>query len=142
MRDLTLSNVRKCNNITHLSDESANESNRSGLSLIARALENGEVVNNFLDLLHLRCGDATMIFKPIVNLLIREEINISTFIFAGMDGYTTMAGEHSGVKALFTDVTPHFVYVHCRNHHLAPCFAHLIPQFSDFKEFDGLLFNL
>ena len=141
MRNLTLSNVRKCNNVTLLLEKSTYESNRSNLSLIARKVEHGEVVNHSLDLLHLRRGDATTIFKSVTHFLICEEINITTVRFAGMDGCTIMVGEHSDVKALFSDATLHFVYVHCRNHCLALCFAHLFPQFSDFKEFDVLLLN-
>ena len=54
----------------------------------------------------------------------------------------TMSGEHNGVRSLFERSTNHFTYIHCRNHRLALCFAHLIPQFEDFKKFDGLLLNL
>ena len=32
--------------------------------------------------------------------------------------------------------------MHCHNHRLALCFAHLIPQFKEFENFDGLLINL
>ena len=53
-----------------------------------------------------------------------------------------MSGEHNGVRSLFERSTNHFTYIHCRNHRLALCFAHLIPQFEDFKKFDGLLLNL
>ena len=59
-----------------------------------------------------------------------------------MDGCSTMSGKHNRVRALFEDATPHFAYIHCRNHRLALCFAHLLPQFEDFKKFDGLLLNL
>ena len=59
-----------------------------------------------------------------------------------MDGCSTMSGEHNGVRSLFERSTNHFTYIHCRNHCLALCFAHLIPQFEDFKKFDGLLLNL
>ena len=59
-----------------------------------------------------------------------------------MDGCTVMAGEHNGLKSRIGKVVPHFIYLHCRNHHLALCFTHLIPQFKQFENFDGLLLNL
>ena len=34
------------------------------------------------------------------------------------------------------------MYIHCQNHRLALCFAHLIPKFPDFENFDSLLLNL
>ena len=59
-----------------------------------------------------------------------------------MDGCTVMAREHNGLKSRIGKVVPHFIYLHCRNHRLALCFAHLIPQFKQFENFDGLLLNL
>ena len=59
-----------------------------------------------------------------------------------MDDCTVMAGEHNGLKSRIGKVVPHFIYLHCRNHHLALCFTHLIPQFKQFENFDGLLLNL
>ena len=59
-----------------------------------------------------------------------------------MDGCSTMAGEYNGVKLHLEKATSHFHYIHCRNHRLALCFAHLIPRYSDFQKFDSLLLNL
>ena len=59
-----------------------------------------------------------------------------------MDGCSTMSGEHNGVRSLFERSTNHFTYIHYQNHLLALCFAHLIPQFEDFKKFNGLLLNI
>ena len=62
--------------------------------------------------------------------------------FVGMDGCTVMAGEHNGLMSRIGEVVPYFIYFHCRNHHHALCFAHLIPQFKKFENFDGLFLNL
>ena len=59
-----------------------------------------------------------------------------------MDGCTTMSGEHQGVKTYFMKNSPHLLYIHCRNHRLALCFAHLIPKYKEFEKFDGLLLNI
>ena len=38
--------------------------------------------------------------------------------------------------------SPFSVYVHCRNHRLALCFAHIIPRYPNMVKFDSLLLNL
>ena len=50
-----------------------------------------------------------------------------------MDGCTVMAGEHNGLMSRIGEVVPYFIYFHCRNHHHALCFAHLIPQLKSLK---------
>lgn len=47
-----------------------------------------------------------------------------------------------GVKVYFDKSTSLFTFIHCRNHRLALCFAHLIQKFNEFKSFDSLLLNL
>ena len=71
-----------------------------------------------------------------------RDVDLKRTRFAGMDDCTVMAGEHNGLKSRIGKVVPHFIYLHCRNHHLALCFTHLIPQFKQFENFDGLLLNL
>ena len=53
-----------------------------------------------------------------------------------------MAGEHNGVKSFFDSSTFHFNYIHCQNHRLVLCFAHLILKFDNFQKFDSILLNL
>ena len=81
-------------------------------------------------------------FLNVSDCLRENELDIKRTRFAGMDGCSTMAGEHAGLKQLLAAATYHFVYIHCRNHRLALCFAHLIPKFPDFENFDSLLLNL
>ena len=59
-----------------------------------------------------------------------------------MDGCTVMAGEHNGLKYRIAGVAPHFIYLRYSNHRFALCFRHLILQFEEFENFDGLLLNL
>ena len=72
----------------------------------------------------------------------KNDVDLKRTRFAGMDGCTVMAGEHNGLKSRIGEVLSHFIYLDCCNHHLALCFAHLIPQFKEFENFDGLLLNL
>ena len=142
MLDQTLCIVRKCDYLTIMLDESTDESNRSELSLIACIVNNGSIENHFLDLKHLTRCDASSIFTTVETYLREKEIEINRVKFAGMDGCSTMAGEHNGVKSHLEKATSHFHYIHCRNHRLALCFAHLIPRYNDFQKFDSLLLNL
>ena len=112
------------------------------MSLIVRMIKDGKIENRFPDLLQLNRGDAETIFESVSDCLRENELDIKRTRFAGMDECYTMAGEHAGVKQLLAAATYHFVYIHCRNHRLALCFAHLIPKFPDFENFDSLLLNL
>ena len=120
-------------------DKSTDESNQSQLSVICRVVKNAKVENYFLDLLNLSRCYAETIFHRIKSFLWEKGVEITRIRFAGMDGCSTMSGEHNGFRSLYERSTNHFAYIHCRNHCLALCFAHLIPQFEDFKKFDGLL---
>ena len=142
MHEETMSELRNCDHFTLLLDETTDISVRSELSLMARIVKDGVISNRFLDLLQLRRGDAKTIFRTVEDFLKKESIDIKNTRFSGMDGCSTMAGDHNGVKRFFHDATPHFTYIHCRNHRLALCFAHLIPQYEEFKNFDALLLNL
>ena len=53
-----------------------------------------------------------------------------------------MAADYKSVKRHFENSTPHFTYIHCRNHRLALRFAHLAPQYKLFEKFDLLLLSL
>eukprot|EP00111_Clytia_hemisphaerica_P019691 TCONS_00058113-protein len=142
MKEETLEELRNCEDFTLLLDKSTDDSNRSELCLQVRIVKGGEIQNHFLDLLQLKRGDARSIFDSIVEYCQKNEINLDHARFGGMDGCTVMSGEHNGLKALLGNITPHFIYIHCRNHRLALCFAHLIPEFKEFENFDGLLLNL
>ena len=62
--------------------------------------------------------------------------------FQGMYGYSTMSGQQNGICAHFQNSSPFLVYVHCRNHRLALCFAPIIPRYPNMVKFDSLLLNL
>ena len=59
-----------------------------------------------------------------------------------MDGCSTISEEHNSSQRLLGDSTTHFAYIYCRNHGLALCFTHLIPEVRAFEKFDSLLLNL
>ena len=85
MRKETISDVKNCSNFTLLLDESTDESNRSELSLFARIVKHGKVVNHFLNLLHLSRCDAQNIFTKVLKFLQDEELDIKKNTrFAGM----------------------------------------------------------
>ena len=142
MKKNTVNELKTCNEFTLLLEESTDEANHSELLLIVHMIKDGKIGNHFLDLLQLNHGDAETIFESVSDCLRENELDIKHTRFAGMDGCSTMAGEHAGLKQLLAAATYHFVYIHCQNHRLALCFAHLIPKFPDFENFDSLLLNL
>ena len=142
MKASTINAIKQYEHFTLLLEESRDESNRSELSLIARRVKEGVIQNHFLDLLQLCRCHTNSIFETVHGFLQQENIDIIHIHFAGMDGSSTMSGEHKGVRTYFERISPHFVYIHCRNHCLTLCFAHLIPCYDDFSKFGGLLLNL
>ena len=139
MKEETLEELKKCQDFSLLLNELTDESNRSEPCLQVRIVKKGELQNHFLELLQLRRGDALTIFETIIDFFEKNNVNLKRSRFAGMDGCTVMAGEHNGLKYRIGEVVPLVIYLHCRNHRLALCFAQLILQF---EEFVGLLSNL
>ena len=58
-----------------------------------------------------------------------------------MDGCSTMSDQQNGVCAYFLNSSLFSVYVHCRNHSLPKCFAHIIPRYLNMVKFHSLLLN-
>ena len=142
MKEETLEEIKKYQDFTLLLDESTDESNRSELYLQVRIVKEGKIQNYFLELLQLRQGDFLTIFETIIDFFEKNDVDLKHTRFAGMDGCTVMAGEHNGLKSQIEEVVTCLIYLHCHNHRLALCFAHLIPQFKEFENFDVLLLNL
>ena len=143
MLDETISVVKQCDFTTIMLDESTDKSNQSEMSLIVQILQNSMIESHILDLVHLRRCDAKTIFSEVETYFIRDnDLDLKKIKFANMDGCSTMAGEHNTVKVYFEKSTSQLTFIHCRNHHLTLCFAHLIPKFNEFKGFDSLLLNL
>ena len=139
----TLKKVQNANQFTIMLDESTDEAIRSMLAVIARVVDDdGKVENDFLTLLQLKRCDAHSIFTAVHDYLNEKDISMSKIRFSGMDGCSTMLGEHNGVTTHFKEHSSHHSSIHCRNHRLALCFAHLIPFHKEFETFDGLLLNL
>ena len=93
-------------------------------------------------MLNLSYWDAETIFRRVETFLENNKLDITRIRFGGMNGCSTMSGEQHGVKTFFKKITSHFTYINCRNRCLALCFAHIIPQYPDFKKLDSLLLNL
>ena len=81
MHAQTMSQLKDCDHVTLFLDETADISNRSGLSLMARIVKDGVFKNLFLDLLQLRRCDITFIFEIRGNFLENENINIKIQFF-------------------------------------------------------------
>ena len=79
-------------------DKSTDEANRSQLSIICRTLKDAQVENHFLELLTLARCDAETIFNRVEMFLKEKGIDITRIRFGGMDGCSTMSGEHNGVR--------------------------------------------
>ena len=132
MKEKTLEEIKKCQDFMLLLEESTDESDRSELCLQVRIIKQGRIQNHFLELLQLRQGDAL----TIIDFFEKNVVDLKRTRFAGMDGCILIAAEHNGLKFRIGEVAPCFIYLRCRNHCLALCFANLIPQFKEFENFD------
>ena len=142
IKEITIDFMKLQSDFTLLLDESTDCANQSQLALIARVIVDCAIDNKFLDLIKLPRCNATSIFNEVEQFCKRNNIPLCNARFAGMDGCSTMSGVHEGVQAHFKRKCGHNIYCHCRNHRLALCFAHLIPQYPQFKAYDALLLNL
>lgn len=118
--------LRLCNEITALLLGSTNECNL--YCLHREKWEDGELQLHREEALQLDLGEAQTIFKTVFECLEKNKIEIAHIRFAG--------------KQNLPEAIPYLQYIHCRNHRLALCFVHLIPQFPNFENFDSLLLNL
>ena len=130
--------IRQAGNYTLLLDESTDNANRFELSLIARIVDE----DAFMSLIQLPRCDANTIFSAVYGYLKKHKLDINRVCFSGMDGCSTMMGDHNGVQAHFRKNCSHHSSIHCRNHRLALCFPHLLPWYKEFENFDGLLLNV
>ena len=143
MENEALQKVRDAEQFTILLDESTDEAKRAELAVIVRLVDsNGKIENHFLTLIPLSRCDALSIFTAVYDYLKNNNIDMTRVRFSGMDGCSTMLGEHNGVTVHFKENCSHHSSIHCRNHRLALCFSHLIPFYKQFENFDGLLLNL
>ena len=133
--------MKGSDDFTLLLDERKYCNANSQLALIARIVIDCGIQNKFLDLIKLPRCDASTIFKSVEDFCKTNEIPLCNARFSGMDGCSTMSGVHEGVQAHFKRNCGHNIYCHCRNHRLALCFTHLIPQYPLFKFYDSLLLN-
>ncbi|XP_061193667.1 uncharacterized protein LOC133201890 [Saccostrea echinata] len=53
-----------------------------------------------------------------------------------------MSGEISGLQRRVRHISPHCLYINCRNHLLALCLKHLMPTYSSLKDVDSVLLSL
>ena len=62
-------------------------------------------------------------------------------LFVAFDGANVMSGDISGVQRI-RHLSPHCIYINCRNHRLALIFAHLLKKHDILLDVDALLVSL
>ena len=95
----TMSQLKGCGHVALLLNEMTDIGIQSELLLTDRIFEDEVVKNLYLDLPQLICCDIATIFKT--EELENESINKKNTHFPGMDGHSTMSGDHNGVKQFF-----------------------------------------
>ncbi|KAG5581735.1 hypothetical protein H5410_052362 [Solanum commersonii] len=102
-----------------LVDESKDISHKEQMALVLRFVnKNGEVVERFIDLVHVSDTSACSLKKAIYFLLFVHSLSPSKIREQGYDGASNMKGEINGLKTLIMKDSPSAYYIHCFAHQL------------------------
>lgn len=144
LEDRTLTTLKLVDHFSLLADESTDESQREQLGLIARYKIKGVpgFKEEYLGLINLAATNAESITTAIENFMIAKNIDLINCLFLALDGTNTMSGDISGVQRRIRHLSPHSIYINCRNHRLALIFKHLLKKYDILQDVDSLLISL
>ena len=132
--------------VTVLADESTDDANRSQMALFVRYIDASTnlPVEHFMQMAKLTTSKKDVdLHEILINVLNSKGIDSSKFIrFVGLDGTNAMSGERKGLQRLIRRMSPHSLYINCRNHRLALCLVHLLPKYGTLTKLDGLLISI
>ena len=99
-----------------MADECTDVTTVEELSIFFRWVEDGVLVEQFLEIIPLKATDARTIYSALVEFMKDKNIQISKLVGMGFDGAATFSGKHNGVQSLLKKNLPHAVFVHCHCH--------------------------
>jgi len=104
--------------LTILADESTDITSTEEMSVCFHWVENGEAVEHFLEVIHLKETNAGAITTALQEYLKQKDINPVSIIGMGFDGATTFSGKISGVQARLKLNSPYAAYIPRKSHKL------------------------
>ncbi|KAH0655047.1 hypothetical protein KY285_029929 [Solanum tuberosum] len=119
-----------------LVDESKDISHKEQMALVLRFVnKNGEVVEQFIGLVHVSDTSACSLKKAIYSLLSVHSLSPSKIRGQGYDGASNMKGEINGLKTLIMKDSPSAYYIHCFAHHLQLTLVAIAKKHLDVEDF-------
>ncbi|XP_062616029.1 uncharacterized protein LOC134277729 [Saccostrea cucullata] len=137
-----LESLRNAPYFALLADESTDEANRTQFALLALWPSEGKFEGRYLGLINVKKTDAQSLLEAIQQFFLAKDLDFEKVRFTAFDGTNTMSGEISGLQRRVRHISPHCLYINCRNHRLALCLKHLMPTYSSLKDVDSVLLSL
>ena len=108
-----------------MADESTDISSKEELSICGRWLEDGEVVEHFLGLIHVREVTAEALTQSLLSFLDEKAIPLQKL--------RGLSGKRSGIQKRMRVQTPSALYVHCHCHRLQLGAVHYANEHTEVK---------
>lgn len=86
--------------------------------------------------------DALSLLTAIEQFFMAKNVDLTKVRFLGFDGTNTMSGEVTGLQRRIRHLSPHCIYINCRNHRLALCLKHLMKEYPLLVEVDSILLSV
>ena len=116
IRSKLLASISRSKFFTLMADECTDVSSTEELSNCCRWLENGKPVEHFIDIIHITEMKAAAITTVLTEFMSSHGIDVRQMRGMGFDGAATFSGKKSGVQTRLKNLSPHAIYLHCRNH--------------------------
>nr|XP_016483140.1 PREDICTED: zinc finger MYM-type protein 1-like [Nicotiana tabacum] len=126
-----------------LVDESKDVTHKEQMALVLRYVnKDGELIERFLGLVHVKDTTAHALQKAINSLLLQHSLSSSLIRGQGYDGASNMQGEINGLKALILKDNPSAYCVHCFAHQLQLTLVAVAKKHHDINNFFDILANV
>lgn len=126
-----------------MADETRDISGSEQLSVFLRYTRGADVIERFIEFLHLEEFNAEAISRGMLELLCRTGVDVSKCIGQSYDGASVMAGKASGVQSRFQNLVAGYCpCVHCHNHRLNLALMDSCTAITEVRELVGLLHSI
>ncbi|XP_070050001.1 uncharacterized protein [Nicotiana tomentosiformis] len=126
-----------------LVDESEDVSHKEQMALVLRYVnKEGELIERFLGLIHVKGTTAPTLQKTIYSLLLQHSVSSSLIRGQGYDGASNMQGEINGLKTLILKDNPSAYCIHCFAHQLQFTLVVVAKKHHDVNNFFDILANV
>ena len=111
-----LQSLKESPYFTLMGDECTDVTTMEELSLCFRWIRAGKPVEHFLEVIHVKKTNAETLTSTITTYLRDKGIDIRRMRGMGFDGAATFSGRKTGVQTQLRKLSPHAIFIHCRNH--------------------------